>query len=136
MPLADHFPVGTIHIISPPMGEAPSWVREAWVGLELPVLGSVRSVAWPTHGVTTGPKSLMAKIAACFTGNFQRIKGYRVRAQVAVDILAAKRPDAADWWRENAPHLVRAGQVLVFNDDACSAMPVRHSKDLKQVAPE
>jgi len=125
MSFDNHVQTGTIRIISPPVGEAPSWVREAWVGLEIPVVGSVRSFAWPTHGVTSGPKSLVAKIWACLSGNFQRIDGYRVRAQEAVDILEASRPDAADWWRENASHLL--GGSLVFDKAACSTSQVQNS---------
>jgi len=125
MSLHNHAPTDTIHIISPPLGEAPLWVREAWIGLDLPVRGSVRSFAWRTSGVITGPKSLLGKIWAGLTGNFQRIEGYRVSARQAIDILDAKRPDAADWWRQNASHLLSGN--FIFDNAACSARPIQNA---------
>jgi len=104
-----------LRIEAVPPGEAPQWVREQWVGLALPLVGrqsSPRSVL--TSGVLSGPKSLWASLAAMFRGALVRRTGYLVETSAAVAILATKSPEAAAWWRENTPQLVRPGRYFVF----------------------
>jgi hypothetical protein len=36
-----------------------------------------------------------------------------------VRILAATAPEAAAWWRLNAPHVVVGGYLLVFPAEVC-----------------
>jgi hypothetical protein len=45
------------------------------------------------------------------------ICGYLVRADRAIELLSASAPAAADWWRENTPHLLRG--ILIFDEKAC-----------------
>jgi hypothetical protein len=42
-----------------------------------------------------------------------------VDAAEAIRLLAETRPDAAQWWRENAPHLANSNRRIVFERDAC-----------------
>src|SRR5262245_6131104 len=104
-----------LRIEAVPPGEAPQWVREQWVGLALPLVGrqsSPRSVL--TSGVLSGPKSVWASVVAMFSGQLRRRTGYLVDTRAAVAILATKSPEAAAWWREHAPRLVRPGRYFVF----------------------
>ena len=104
-----------LRIEAVPPGEAPQWVRQQWVGLSLPLAGgrsSPRSLL--TSGVLSGPKSFLATLAALFGGKLVRRSGYVVDTSAAVAILATKSPEAAAWWRENTPRLVRPGRYFVF----------------------
>ena len=67
-----------IRMIAVPPGDAPEWVRNAWVGLELPL-------------VPDAPDNRDM-----------------VYSHEAVAVLAAANPNAADWWRANFPKACRA----------------------------
>ena len=111
----------TIRIIGVPAGEAPEHVRQAWVGLTLPVLrGPMR---FPSIGVVTGPKTYFGGIAAFLTGRTSPAYGYAVDTRTAVDVLAAANPEAAHWWRANVPHLFKSGQALIFDAEVCQEEP-------------
>ena len=112
--------VGKVRIVQPPIGEAPIWVRQAWVGLELPLAGNANEFF--SFGVLSGPKSWISMIWGLLCGRGQRITGYPVHAGAAVDLLARTNPDAADWWRDNAPYMLRPGRTFLFNEDACSLL--------------
>lgn len=108
-----------LQITQVPPGEAPLWVREQWIGLVLPLAQRRQSpLAFLTSGVLSGPKTGLSRLAALLTGRLERQSGYRVDAQAAVSILAGRSPEAAAWWRENAPHALRPGRYFVFHRDA------------------
>lgn len=110
----------TIRIIATPPGEAPEEVRQAWVGVRLPLpLFHRRARSWRTAGVLTGPRTLFARLAALVSGRLERKPGYAVSVVEALAALEKSRPDAARWWRENAPHLVRPGKAFVFAAEVC-----------------
>lgn len=111
--------VTKISIVRLPTGEAPLWVREAWIGVELPIARKSNFGTFATVGVLSGPKSWGALLWHTLLGRSPRLTGYPVVACVAVDLLAESNPDAADWWRTNAGHLLRPGRRFVFNADAC-----------------
>jgi hypothetical protein len=99
-----------VRIIATPPGEAPEPVRKAWVGLELPVADG-----------RDGPAPLDA--AGVLSGErVEPVEGYEVDGAAAVDLLAAKAPEAAAWWRANAPACVTGGGRLVFPADVCLAV--------------
>jgi hypothetical protein len=98
---------GRVRIVSVPPGEAPEYIRRAWVGLELPVAGGR---AGPQTGGAFGVLSNQPMGYG---------PGYAVDGATAVRLLAAKDPDAAAWWRESAPHVLRGGYQLVFPADVC-----------------
>ena len=108
-----------VQIIAVPPGEAPQRVREAWVGLILPIIcdGPRKRLG---HGVISGaPKSIWGLIFSVMTRRTQRLEGYVVDALEAVDLLEQQSPDAAAWWRANVPRLIQSGQHLIFNADVC-----------------
>jgi hypothetical protein len=108
-----------IRVIATPPGEAPKSIRDAWVGIELPVLRRGRTVTSRGLGVLSGPKSHLGQLWAWLRGKGERETGYAISGAAAVAALEASRPEAAAWWREHAPHVTRAGQVLLFEASAC-----------------
>src|SRR3954470_18176769 len=108
-----------IRIKSTPPGEAPEHVRQAWIGLEIPVpprfAGCRRCLGF---GVLSGPKSRLGTLFAILFGRAQRETGYIVEANVAIDLLASRSPDAAAWWREHAPRFIEPGRHFMFAAEA------------------
>jgi hypothetical protein len=45
--------------------------------------------------------------------------GYAMLGRIAVATLADQSPEAAEWWRSNAPHVLRPGHLLVFSAEVC-----------------
>ncbi len=112
-------PNRSLRITDVPPGEAPLWVRERWVGLTLPLAypgGSPRSVR--ASGVLSGPKGFFAQVAALLTGKLERHFGFVVEVQAAIDALAKTSPEAAQWWRDNTPHLLNGARHFVFPDSS------------------
>ena len=107
-----------IRVINTPPGEAPEDVRAAWVGLELP-LAVPGECARPTIGVVSHRKPLFDKLVLLFTGKTKRHWGYLVDAARAVEILAARSPEAANWWREKAAQSIQPGKRFLFAAEAC-----------------
>jgi hypothetical protein len=57
-----------------PPGEAPAWVREKWIGLELPLAQSSSSpMAGGTYGVLSGPRSFFGLLALLVRGKYRRL---------------------------------------------------------------
>ena len=108
---------GRLTITAVPPGEAPQWVREAWVGLSLPLAQppGARTYAL-TSGVVSGPKTWLARVRALVTGQLSPKAGYRVEVPAAIAVLAERHPRAAAWWRENTPHLVQPRKYFIFPD--------------------
>ena len=52
-------------------------------------------------------------------GEVVRQRGFIVEANRTIEILAGREPAAADWWRQNTPHLTQPGQYLLFHAEAC-----------------
>src|SRR3981189_3195245 len=90
----------SVRIIAVPPGEAPLWVREKWVGLELPLLRWRAAGTFIGFGAVSGPRTCLAQIWALLRGRSHRIYGFAVDASRAVEILARASPEAATWWRE------------------------------------
>jgi hypothetical protein len=109
-----------VRIVDVPPGEAPEWVRRAWVGLVLPLLpGETGPRSTRTHGVLSGPRNWLAKLWWALSGKGQRSVGYAVRARLAVTLLAEHAPEAAAWWRENAAHILQPESIFIFHVRAC-----------------
>jgi hypothetical protein len=112
----------TVRITSVPPGEAPLWVREKWVGLELPISGPPKSRTYRTAGVITGPKSLLGGLSAILRGRTEKVQGYRVSGEAALAALEDASPNAAAWWRANVPRHFKPGKYLVFHASACTPL--------------
>lgn len=98
-----------IRIISTPPGQAPEWVRDEWVGVELPVEENT-----PSEDVGVLQLGING-------GRPENLGGYPIRTQDAIEALREKSPEAARWWESNVP----LGLVprLVFKRDVCEVVP-------------
>ncbi len=108
-----------IRIIAIPPGEAPLWVREKWVGLCLPVADSRGSREAYVSGVLTGPRNRILAFAWRFLGKLSKQSGYAVYVRDAVSELEKIAPDAAAWWRENAPRSQALSRKFLFRTPYC-----------------
>ena len=109
-----------IRITDVPPGEAPDWVRRAWVGMVLPLAPGETGPRTPhTAGVLTGPRGCLMMLLAILLGRTSRETGYVVEGPVAVELLAEKNEEAARWWQEEAPHVLRRGHRFVFQAEVC-----------------
>jgi hypothetical protein len=95
---------GKVLITAVPPGEAPDWVRQAWVGLELPFYN-------PTSGGYVG--GVLTRVPT-------NRKGFCVETETALDILEKKDPKAAAWWRENVSLALL--DALVFDSRVCQVL--------------
>ena len=111
-------PAFKVRIIRAPVGEAPEWVREAWVGLELP-LAELDETTVETSGVLSGPRTPLGYWWARLRGKTDPMTGYVVRSARAIQILAGARPDAAQWWRTHAHRFCEPDAEFIFDSAAC-----------------
>lgn len=104
-------------ITSTPPGQAPFWVREKWVGLVIPLVQKKEgALVFYTTGLFSQPNGFFSCLFDLVMGKMKREKGFIVESKVAVELLAITAPEAASWWRENTPHLLKSGQFFVFNE--------------------
>jgi len=104
-----------VEIRSVPHGEAPLWVREGWVGLKLPtVLQDDALVSAHTFGVLSAPRGRIRQLWALFRGRSKRESGYPAPVMPALFALEASCPEAAEWWRQHAPHLLHPKACFLF----------------------
>ncbi len=110
-----------VRIIACPPGEAPQAVREAWIGLELPLPGgrSGQRRTWLTTGVVSGPRTWWQRLIGILRGSAQVHAGYAVNGLEAVNLLALKDPLAATWWRDNCAYLLDGKRRLLFPAEVC-----------------
>jgi hypothetical protein len=109
----------TIRIIAAPPGEAPLWVRQKSVGLDLPAARYCGRSRFLGLGVLTMPRTRWGQWLAVARGRAELVAGYAVEALPAVGILGKSSPGAAAWWRENTPHLIAPRRYLIFHEDVC-----------------
>ena len=115
----------TIRIIATPSGQAPLWVREKWVGLELPLADHPRTqrpVCAITSGVLDGPPTFLGFLDRLFRGRVSVAKGFAVDAAQASAILESKHPDAANWWKETTPSMIANKRRLLFQKEVCKVL--------------
>src|SRR5258707_291127 len=107
-----------VTIVHRPIGEAPDWVRDAWIGLRLPV-ADLKRKNFVGVGVISGPHNFFLQVWRNVRGRTVRISGYSVNAKAAVDLLSEANPSAAEWWRQNASKLLDGRRNFVFDENAC-----------------
>lgn len=117
--ICDHCESVRIKIVRRPTGEAPEWVRDAWIGLSLP-LAAKQPQTWAVFGVLSAPRGWHREFWAILSGKTTKATGYLVNARQAVDQLATFHPEAAAWWREHTPQLVSGRRNFLFDVDACA----------------
>lgn len=93
-----------IRIVAVPPGQAPEWVRQEWIGLEIPI---AEDTLVPEDSIQMGVKF----------GKPENVGGYPVETDVAVKILKEKSPKAARWWEENISSVIMPW--LVFKKEVC-----------------
>jgi hypothetical protein len=77
-----------------------------------------------TGGVLTGPRGWLMALAHLLLGRLRHARGDVVEGHAAVWLLGEKDPEAAAWWRENAPHTLGPASRLVFPAEVCQeALP-------------
>lgn len=110
----------SVRITSAPPGDAPRWVREAWIGLVLPVAKCDGPVVALTSGVLSGrSNSVASTLKGLFLGQARVAKGYAIEAATAVNLLDAANQEAADWWRRETPHLLKPKCNFLFQTEVC-----------------
>lgn len=109
-----------IRIVKRPAGEAPEWVRDAWIGVRLPTKRD-RPRDRIGLGVLSGPHGHFQQLLFWLRGKTFRVTGYAVNALEAVELLSVKNAEAAEWWRSNCPRLLDGHRNLVFQPNECEA---------------
>ena len=95
-----------IEIIARPSGQAPDWVRDAWIGVQFDAERDAPVNGDRYYGVLGGRPSR------------DNLGGYRVNGRLAIEALTSKNPKAAQWWKDNAPYVLGLG-ALVFGSSFC-----------------
>jgi hypothetical protein len=112
-----------VRIIAVPLGEAPLWVREKWVGLELPLAQkSATAQSCSSAGVLSGPKGFLSALAGYFTRRYEQESGFIVSAIPALHVLESASPEAAKWWYSNTPHLCKPWRKFLFHTNVCEVI--------------
>jgi hypothetical protein len=110
-----------IRITSVPPGDAPLWVREKWVSVELvSVLGSSPK-DFPGASVLA-PPSYFASLWRLITGQSRMVNGYPVQVLASIEALEKTSPEAAMWWRQNTPQLLSPHRLFVFDANVCEVV--------------
>ena len=110
-----------IRIVRRPEGEAPAWVRDAWIGVELELLHP-EPVTSQGFGVLTAPRTIWAYWWRRLTGRIDSFSGYVVGAPEAIWRVEARNPTAANWWRTQAKDMVQPGRAFIFDLAACETI--------------
>jgi hypothetical protein len=99
-----------VRIIKRPLGEAPEDIRDAWIGLLLPVD--------PRY-----PDLITCHVGGVLSNEVdgRSMRGYLVNAIAAINLLEESSPSAAAWWRVNTPFLLQPEQLLHFDEECCEA---------------
>jgi hypothetical protein len=107
-----------VRIVARPIGEAPEWVRDAWIGLQIPLLCSGQRT-FRSVGVLSDSDSFLRRLVGWLAGRPAIVSGYVVNARTAVDLLEAHAPQAAAWWRANTSHLLDGSRNFLFDTACC-----------------
>lgn len=94
-----------IKIIDIPPGQAPNWVRKEWVNLILPVAENLPPVI---------------SVCGVLGGKIENPNGYPIETRIAIETLAKKSPEAAQWWKDNVA--LDCISWLVFHEKACQLL--------------
>lgn len=90
------------------------------MGVVIPLPSRLQSARKTTgYGVLTGPRLWLLALIPFLHKNKTKWTGYWVSGHEAVDALAKKDQAAAQWWRENAPHVLGRLWGLSFPVDVC-----------------
>jgi len=96
-----------IKFVSTPTGQAPEWVRNAWIGVEVETFD------------TSGPNDILRGVKGG-KADQSNIGGYKVSTKEAVEAVRKTNPEAAKWWDKNLPTSVFS--TLVFGKVFCEVI--------------
>ncbi|MBB6048960.1 hypothetical protein [Armatimonas rosea] len=100
--------VGVLKIVSTPPGEAPAKMREAWVGVKIPLRRTnAKPIAVSAFGVLSRKAENLTEQA------------YAVPGAEAIEALVKQSPAAAVWWCHNVPEVRNTGYLLIFPQESC-----------------
>ncbi len=106
-------------ITAVPFGDAPLWVREKWIGVSVPLAqSSDKALNVRTVSVLSKTNHILGFLFACLFGRTKRETGFLVESKLAIELLARSSPEAANWWYENTPQLLKLNQYFLF-DEQC-----------------
>ena len=106
-----------IRIVKRPWGQEPEAIRDAWIGLTLPVLTNRPHVV--QIGLYTSGVGLLSRLwveLSTLAGRGMRMRGYAVDPTSAIDLLKKADPYAAAWWLVNMPHAFKDKRSLFFEE--------------------
>lgn len=113
----------SIRIITTPPGEAPVHIREAWIGVTLPLaeMPHPQPNYWRTAGVLRKNHGWLARLKSLFAGPLveQPIASYVVSVLAAMEALRPHSPSAMDWWERHTPHLMNSSAMFCFDASCC-----------------
>jgi len=104
---------GTITITRRPKGEAPRWVREAWIGLTLPCHSYM---GYPEGGLDQGVLT-----QAPVRRNDYGFSAPQAEAIAALETSGRRR--AAKWWRDHG--FPQGGQCFGFSEECVDPKSVK-----------
>lgn len=110
-----------IRITSVPPGDAPLWVRQKWVGVELTSVLSSEPKNFRSASVLA-PSSFFASLRRLITGQSRKVNGYPVQVTSAIAALEKSSPQAAMWWRSTTPELLSPHRLFVFDASVCQVV--------------
>jgi len=120
--MSEHHPRG-IEITSTPVGDAPLKIREAWIGLVLPLHPDYPRdvVTMPSNSVLSESRGLQTWLRWLFRRPYpmEDWVGYAVPSAEAIRILGEKSPQAARWWWRNVPSFTQPEATFLFDRDCC-----------------
>ena len=114
-----------IRITSVPDGPNPLPIREAWIGLDLPLFYPEQVEPLPIEIINAvGDWDVWYWRLLIRLGWVKREQwnGFYVNSAEAIKILASAKPEAADWWCKEAPWMTQPGRALVFPAKCCSVV--------------
>ena len=98
-------------IIATPTGEAPEWVRDAWVGCKFTEFTEPHKYE--------GREGFMSGVLGGKPDD-ENFGGYGIMKQLAIDTLFQRNQDAALWWIENTGFM----GDLIFGQKFCKIITV------------
>lgn len=113
-----------VRINAVPPGEEPEEMRQCWVGLDLPLVPGDRGPrSMLFFGGISSPRSLISFIWQFVNERIRTRTCYRVPVDAALAVLEKSHPDAAEWWRSQAAHLIGRGMEFRFPQKFCDEIP-------------
>ena len=110
-----------IIVLRCPIGDAPPWVEQAWIGMRLPVVEQQRRPG-PAFGLFPKTDSLAVRLRRFVFALIFGVTGYVVDAKVAVLLMEGVDPPAAEWLRANWSEWLDAEHGLFFDRESCRSI--------------